>query len=78
MRNPGRFNGQAQVPEMSVSVNASPEAVTILVAFGLLAQQVTLSLDDAEGVANLILAKVKEGRQGVSPIVVVPGGVVKS
>ncbi len=73
MRNINGQRGPAPAPEMSVSVNASPEAVTILVSFGLVAQQVTLGLDDAENVANLILAKVQEGRQGASPILVVPG-----
>lgn len=75
MRNPGRFNGASSPPpEMSVSVNSNPEVVTMLITYGNVAYQVAWSLDDAEGVANLILAKVREGRQGVSPIVVVPGG----
>lgn len=70
-------NGQGQPPpppEMSVSVNSNPEAVVMLVSYGTTAYQVAWSLDDAEGVANLILAKIKEGREGVSPIMVVPGG----
>lgn len=73
MRSLGRLNGQAPAPELSVSVNSTPEACAIAIIYGPMASQVTLSLDDAEAVANLILAKVKEGREGASPILVVPG-----
>lgn len=60
-------------PALTITVDCTPEACAILADQGPMAQRLVLSLDDAEGVAKMILEKCAATR---SPILVtsnVPG-----
>lgn len=65
-------NHSTPVP-FTISITCTPETCVILGQQGQMAQQFTLALDDAEGVAKVILEKVAAAR---SPILVasnIPG-----
>ncbi len=71
MRRPINGTPAPSAPLMSFVVQCDADLCTVQVASGPHVTQLVLGLDDAEGVANLILAKVREARANASPIEIV-------